>query len=106
MLPYLRAIVHLAVSSARIAPTKRVTLGVEEDPDHVSAPSDLLVELFLWIGRADLRPVLGRERADGQDIVGRIEQVERHVVESGHRRLIDHVCQRGPGGRVTGESHF
>src|SRR3954467_14650326 len=57
----------------RDQPDQRGVVG--EDPHDVGAPCDLAVEALKRIRRSDLRPVLGRERVEGQDVgLGVLEQ--------------------------------
>ena len=46
---------------------RRAVVG--EDADDVGAPADLAVEALERVGRAQLGPVLGGERVEGQDVV-------------------------------------
>jgi len=45
---------------------------------------------------------VGRERAEGQDVVSGVEQVDNDVVEPCSGELVDHVGELGPGGLPIG----
>jgi hypothetical protein len=55
--------------------------------------TDLLVQSFLGVVRADLTPVLGGKCTEGQDVVGRVEQIGHHVAEPGLGQLVGDVGQ-------------
>ncbi len=60
---------HSSCCSKSTTPTRRITeLSSGEDPDHVGAPFDLLVDPLERIGRGDLAPVGSRERRMGGDV--------------------------------------
>jgi hypothetical protein len=42
---------------------------VGEDADDVGAPADLAVDAFERVGRAQLRPVVGREGVEGEQVL-------------------------------------
>ena len=76
--------------------------SVGEDPDHVGAPADLLVQTFLGVVGSDLAPVLGGKGAEGQDVVGGVEQIGDDIDETGLSQLVGDVGQLGPGGVAVG----
>ena len=50
-------------------------MAVGEDPDHVGPAPDFLVEPFLGIVGTDLGPMLDREGAEGQDVIGGVQDI-------------------------------
>jgi hypothetical protein len=69
---------------------------VGKDPDDVGAPGDLAVEALKRVGRADLRPVLSRERKEGQHVgLGILEQ--RGDLRQPALELLDGVTQPAAG---------
>jgi hypothetical protein len=64
---------------------------VGEDPDDIGAACDLAVEALKRIRRADLGPVLGRERVERQDVgLGVVEQ--RRDLRQPPLELLDSVA--------------
>src|SRR5215211_4840104 len=63
----------LSQDRANQADDRRV---VREDPDHIGAALDLLIESFERVVRPDLPPVLARERQVGEYVsLGAVEQI-------------------------------
>ena len=73
---------------------------VREDPHDIGAAPDLLVEPLLGVVRPDLRPVLGRERRERQQVIGGIEEVLGLIPEARRPEPFDDVAERRPR-RVT-----
>jgi len=71
-------------------------------PHDVGASADLFVEAFLRVVGADLGPVLDGEGAEGQDVVGGVQQGDSDIVEAGLGQLVDDVTELFPGGLTVG----
>ena len=58
-------------------PDQRAVVG--EDPDDVGAAADLAVDPLERVGRAQLRPVVGREGVEGEQVVFGLFQEQRDL---------------------------
>ena len=50
-------------------------MTVREDTHDIGATTDLFVKPFLRVIGTDLRPMFDGEGAEGQDVVGRVEDI-------------------------------
>jgi hypothetical protein len=78
----------------RDEPDQRGVVG--EDPDHVGAAGDLAVEALKRIRGADLGPVLGGERVEGDHIGLGLLDHRRHLRQP-TLELVDGLAQPPPG---------
>ena len=76
-------------------------IPVREDPDHIGAAADFLVQPLLWVVRPDLTPDLVREHRKRQQVLASVVEMCRRVSESGGDRVDDAaelVAHRGASG--------
>jgi hypothetical protein len=69
---------------------------VREDPDHVGAAADFLVDALEWVRGPQLRPVFSRERVEREQLfLGFFQQPGD--LRRGHSESVDHVGEPLPG---------
>ena len=76
-------------------------MAVREDTHDIGATTDLFVKPFLRVIGTDLSANARREGAEGQDVVGGVEDVSGRVTKAGGGQFVDDVAQLGRSGTAT-----